>query len=106
MLLGQIARNVLNELTGFDTILGLDLYGDLAGDILEPGFGRLIDHVDSTRRQASEEAHDGDDQCQRTAGDGASRNDRSLDLLATLSVGPRGRHDLGTLVRPQVRQSG
>ena len=56
--------------------LGFDLHRHLAGDVAQPGVGRLVHHVDGAGRQAGEKAHDGDDEGERAAGDRAGRNDR------------------------------
>ena len=68
--------DVGHRLVDVGALLGLDLHRDLAGDVAQPGGGRLVHHVDRAGRQAGEKAHDGDDERQRAAGDRAGRHDR------------------------------
>ncbi len=69
-------RDLQHDLLGVDLILGLDLDRHLAGDVLEPGVGRLPDHVDGAGRQAGQEAHDRDHERERLARDRSCRHDR------------------------------
>ena len=63
----QEAAHVRDQLVDVGTLLGLDLHSDFAGDIAQPGGGRLVHHVDRAGSQAGEKAHDGDDERQRAA---------------------------------------
>ena len=86
-LLRQEARDVADELVDVGAVLHLDLHRDLAGDVAQPGRGGLVHHVDRAGRQAGEEAHDGDHQRQRAAGDGAGRHDRRVGLSRLVAAG-------------------
>jgi hypothetical protein len=73
-------HDVEHRLVGIDLVTWLDLHGHLTGDVAQPGVGRLLDHPHRARGQTGEEAHDGDDERQRPAGDGSRRHDRCRHL--------------------------
>ena len=88
---GRLAGDVaaLRGLGGdVDAVDRADLDGDLAQDVGLPVARGVADQRDRAERQAGEEAHDGDDDGQRVAGDGVLRHE--LGRLAQRPAAPGG----------------
>ena len=95
-LLGEKQRDQRHLLLDVGLVDRIELDGDLARDVVDPGIRRLIDHVDRAGGEAGEEGHDGDHHGERVAGDRGRRHDlRRLRLEAR-------RHEAGEKLAPGI----
>ena len=102
--------NILVGMGRFDLLFdvggvhGIELDGDLTRNVVDPGVRRLIDHVDAAGREAGEESHDGEHDCQRVADDRRRRHDlRARDLEARgQQRGEPGGQNAGKQARPGI----
>ncbi len=104
LLLGEEERDQRHLLFDVGGVDGIELDGDFAGDVVDPGVRRLVDHVDAAGGEAGEEGHDGDHHGERVAGDRGRRHDLRRGRLETFwqPRGERRRQDAGEQARPGI----
>jgi len=104
LLLGEEQRHQRHLLLDVGGIDRIELDRDLAGDIVDPSVGRLIDHVHRAQGEGGEERHDGDHHGERIAGDRGRRHDLGGFGLEARGqqVGEPCRQEPGEEARPRI----